>query len=161
MTRPIAAPPPEIIATLSDLLAVVLNGEASAKIVDDLRAASNEYQTAKYEYEVSIGQSVRAKQDAEAAAANSQALLDQLSVEKANQAQDLAGIVKGRAELENGMADLNAQLEKLTADRAAFDLMRDAYEAGIQDRIAKADKNLADSEAMRAKIETKLAMLKE
>ena len=160
MTRPVAAPPPEVIDSLSGLVSLVLNAEACAKVIADLKGASDDYQKARLDYETSIGLAARAKQELLDAQEQAKPLLEKAVSERAALAEDLAAVARGKSELENGWANLNSKLEQLAADQGKFAAERAAYEDGIADRIAKADQKIADAEEMRSTIEAKLAILK-
>jgi chromosome segregation ATPase len=160
MTRVISAPPPDVIGQLSDLITLVLHADAVSKVVEDLKAASEEYHAEKLAYEVSIGDSMRAKQAA-----------DDAALEAENKQAEAARKLREQAD---SVAEVNSAKASLVSEKAAFDAERAAYlelkakaEAALDEReilVRQAEEKLEEDRAtvseLKSALEAKLAVLR-
>lgn len=159
--RPIAPPPPEIVTQLSELVQLVLNIEAVSKTVAELKAASEEYQEARLDYEVEVSKANLAKQALDAKEEELWPVIAKAQAETEESKRALAELAQTRAELQAGFANLESRTAEIDAREKALAAAEAERLAELDRQIEQARAATADAEAMKATISAKLAMLKE
>lgn len=161
MTRAIAAPPPTVITQLSELVTLVLNAKESAQVIDNLKAASDEYQTARLDYEAAISRSVIAQQEAQAKLDEAQPMIEQAVAEKLEAQRYLQELAESRAQLQSGYVNLESRQAEhdatVKAERAALD----AQKIELDKLVEKARTAAEEATALRDTLARKLALLQE
>ena len=161
MTRVIAAPPPEVITQLSELITLVLNAKEVAKTIDSLKSASNEYQAARLDYEVSISKSVIAQKAAQDKLDEAQPLIEQSIAEKAEAQRYLQELAEFRAELSGAESEFERMMAEKNSAVAAAQSAIDAQKAELEKLLADARVAAEEAANIRQTLSRKLAVLQE
>lgn len=159
--RPIAPPPPEIVTQLSELVTLVLNIDAVAKTVADLKAASDEYHQAKLDYEVEVSKANLAHQaldekERELAPLIAKAIAEAEEAKRAN-----ADLAQARADLQAGFANVESRVAEVEAREKAVAAAETERLAELDRQIEQARKNAEESAAIKEALAAKLALLRE
>lgn len=159
--RPIAPPPPEVVTQLSELVQLVLNIDAAAKTVSELKAASDEYHQARLDYEVEVSKANLAHQALDEKEQELAPLIAKAAAEAEEAKRAIAELAQARNDLQAGFANLESRTAEIDAREKALAAAEAERLAELDRQIEQARAAASDAEAMKATISAKLAMLKE